>query len=129
MKKLKKMHPAIAGLKNCCTFAFEHYNIYSWARNQVNFFEQDKGKPIMVVRKEMTVQPQTPSVCCDVHTYGGLAVLLQFLFAMNMSKNFLASLLHSDGLLTDYQFFSYYRKEGRYENSNQKEKFFGSNRH
>jgi prophage antirepressor-like protein len=52
------------------TFALEHYNIKSWAKNQTNFLNKIKGNPLWW-RLGNCPQPQTPSVCCDVHTYGG----------------------------------------------------------
>jgi len=40
----------------------------------------------MVVREETTVQPHTPSVCCDSHTYGGLLFFITTLIAMTINK-------------------------------------------
>ncbi|MDR1716336.1 MAG: hypothetical protein LBS20_10865 [Prevotella sp.] len=73
-----KIMQKFAYLKKCCNFAADYYNILILGKNQKYFCKQDKGKPAKVAREETTVQPHTPSVCCDSHTYGGLVILLNF---------------------------------------------------
>jgi hypothetical protein len=77
----------IVQLKNCCNFAFDYYSINFLGKKSDIFLNKIEGTPTMVVRKETTVQPQTPSVCCDSHTYGGRVLFITILFAMTMNKN------------------------------------------